>query len=98
IFASYAWTRSVRKEVFVLLGTALVSAVLAMVIMLLAPGNLTRMGVAALPVPSLFSFGLETLSYALQFVLDSFKVSPLPSFLAFFMPFLLFYGLDNSSL
>lgn len=97
ILACYLWTRSVRKEIFVLLGTALLSAVLAMIIMLLAPGNLTRMGVTALPVPSWFSFGMQTLTYALQFIVDSFKVSPLPSFLAFFMPFLLFYGLGNPS-
>jgi hypothetical protein len=97
LLACYLWTRDVRKQVFVLLGTALVSAVLAMIIMLLAPGNLTRMGVAELPVPSLFSFGLETLTFALQFLVDSFRVSPLPSFIAFFMPFLLFYGLGNPS-
>ncbi|HUE97955.1 MAG TPA: hypothetical protein VMN99_01805, partial [Anaerolineales bacterium] len=49
-------------------------------------------------IPDWFSFGTETFRYALQFILDSFKVSPLPSILAFFMPFLLFYGLRNPSL
>lgn len=91
----YLWTGSIRKEVFVPLGTALLSAVLAMLIMALAPGNLARMDVTSPPIPDWFSFGTETLVYALQFIPDSFKVSPLPSILAFFMPFLLFFGLRN---
>jgi hypothetical protein len=91
----YLWTRKIRKDVFLLLGTALVSAALSMLIMALSPGNPTRMHVTTLPMPDWFFLGIESLTYAVQFILDSFKVSPLPSILVFFMPFLLFYGLQK---
>jgi hypothetical protein len=96
--ALYLWTKNIRKDVFFLLGTALVSAVLSMLIMVLSPGNAVRMNVSTLPIPDWFFLGIESLTYAVQFILDSFKVSPLPSLLAFFTPFLLFYGLQNPSL
>ena len=97
-FALYLWTGSIRKDAFLLLGTALVSAVLSMLVMALSPGNATRMRVSTLPMPDWVFLGMEALTYAVQFILDSVKVAPLPSLLAFFMPLMLFYGLQNPSL
>ncbi len=81
-----------------MLGTALVSAILSMLTIALSPGNPARMNVMTLPMPDWFLLGTEALTYAVQFIVDSFKVSPLPSILAFFMPFLLFYSLQNAYL
>ncbi len=96
--ALYFGTRVIRRDVLLMLGTALVSAILSMLIMALSPGNPARMNVMTLPMPDWFLLGTEALTYAVQFILDSFKVSPLPSILAFVMPFLLFCGLQNAYL
>lgn len=93
--AIFLWRRNIRKEEFLLLGTGFVSAILSILIMSLSPGNLVRMKAPTLPMPDWFSLGIQTLTYTFQFILDSFKVSPLPSMLSFFMPFLLFCGLQN---
>ncbi|MGB8980834.1 MAG: DUF6056 family protein [Anaerolineales bacterium] len=91
----YLWRANLRQETLLLLGTALGSALLSMLLMLISPGNFARMDVSTPPMPDWFSLGIETFTYAIQSIVDSFRVSPLPSILAFFMPFLLFYGLQN---
>lgn len=95
LLAIYLWKRNIRKEALLLLGTGLVGAILSMLIMSLSPGNLVRMRASTIPMPDWFSLGIETLTYAIQFILDTFKVSPLPAILSFFIPFLLFYDLRN---
>jgi Family of unknown function (DUF6056) len=91
----YSWRRIASRSAFFLLGAGLLGATLSMIIMAFSPGNLVRMGVSTMPVPNMFSLGWETLIYVFQFVLNSLKVAPLPAILSFFMPFLLFYGLQN---
>lgn len=93
--ALFLWRRSIRKKQFLWLGISLAAAILSMLIMALSPGNLVRMKTSALPMPDWFFLGIETLTYAFQFILETFKVSPLPATLSFLMPFLLFCGLQN---
>lgn len=96
LFVLYLWKDKVRKEAFLLLGTGVISAVLSMLIMAIAPGNLVRMDVSEMPMPNLFALGIETLTYAVEFTVNNLRVSPLSALFAFFMPLLLFWGLWTS--
>jgi hypothetical protein len=98
LLACYWWRTKVRKEAFFLLATALTSAILSLVVVSLSPGNLVRLDATAPIMPDWFPLGDKSLTFAFQFIWDSFKVSPLPALLALLMPFLLFYGLPYAGL
>ncbi len=92
LFVLYIWRRSIAQKDFLMLSISLGSALLSMLVMALAPGNLVRMRVSTLPAPNLFALGVESLVYGLQFLFDTFKVTTLPAFLSFFIPLLLILG------
>jgi hypothetical protein len=94
-FIGYHYRTRLRPDAILLIASGLTSAILSLVVVSLSPGNLIRMDVTSPVMPEWFALGIQSLTYAFQFVWDSFKVAPLPSLLAFLVPFLLFYGLQH---
>ena len=81
------WRRAATTE-RALAGWILSGALLALLVMFLAPGNLIRLGAPPPSVPVLLA---RTLLYAFQFMLDTLKVVPLPCLFALLIPALLFH-------
>jgi hypothetical protein len=80
-----------RRAARALTAWALAGAVLALLVMFLAPGNSIRLGSPPPPFPALVS---RTLLYAFLFSLDTLKVVPLPCLFAALVPALLFFVLS----
>jgi hypothetical protein len=85
--ALWFWKRGASAE-RALAGWILSGALLALLVMFLAPGNSIRLGAPPPSVPVLLA---RTLLYAFQFMLDTLKVVPLPSLFVFLIPALLFH-------
>jgi len=89
--ALWIWGRDDRRAARALTAWALAGAMLALLVMFLAPGNSIRLGSPPPPLPALVS---RTLLYAFLFILDTLKVVPLPSLFALLIPALLFFTLS----
>ena len=88
---AWIWEKgSRRRPMLVLLGWDLAGGMLALFVMLAAPGNSFRIRAAK---PEILNLIYKTLIATLQFILDSFSIVPLPSIVSMVMPLLLFYGL-----
>jgi hypothetical protein len=87
--ALWIWARG-RRAALLLAAWTLSGALLALLVMFLAPGNSIRLGA---PPPALPLLAGRTLLYAFLFILDTLKVVPLPSAYALLVPALLFFAL-----
>lgn len=74
-----------RKELIIILGVSLASAVLSMLVMALAPGNGVRLNT---PTSNGILLGKETVTYSAQFIWLTLRTLPLPNAIAFAIPFL----------
>jgi hypothetical protein len=68
-------------------------AVLALVVMAISPANSFRLGTPPPAFPILIS---RSFSFGFDFILNSFRTLPLPTFFTAFTPFLIFYNLQTS--
>jgi hypothetical protein len=75
-----------RADILILLGVSLVSAILSMLVMALAPGNGVRLNT---PTSNIIILIKETLTYTSQFIWLTFRTLPLPSAVAMAAPFLI---------
>ncbi len=79
-----------RRPVLSLLGWTLAGALLALLVMALAPGNLSR---SQIHRPDFINLAYNTALYSGLFVSDTFRTLPLPTFFSIVIPFFLFYGM-----
>jgi hypothetical protein len=95
IFSAWFWMkRPTRGMALTLLSVSFTGAVLALVVMAISPANSFRLDNAVPPtIPVLFS---RAFGYGLEFILNSFRTLPLPTFFTVLMPFLIFYNLYAS--
>jgi len=83
-----------RRPAFVLLGWTLVGGLLALLVMALSPGNLTRSQVHR---PDVVNLVYNTILFAGLFIKDTFLSLPLPTFISVAISLFLFYGIFASS-
>ena len=89
--AVWIWEKgSRRRPAVMLLSWTLAGGLLALFVMLAAPGNSFRIRTAR---PELLILVYKTLLATFQFIVDSFSILPLPSIISIVIPLLLFYGL-----
>jgi hypothetical protein len=95
IFSAWVWMkRPTRGAALSLLIWSFAGAVLALVVMAIAPANSFRLGNTA-PPTFLILFS-RTFRYGFDFILNSFRTLPLPTLFTVLMPFLIFYNLYAS--
>jgi hypothetical protein len=94
-FSAWMWMkRPTRGVALSLLLWSFVGAVLALVVMAIAPANSFRLSNAVPPtLPVLIS---RTFRYGFEFILNSLRTLPLPTLFTVLMPFLVFYNLYAS--
>jgi hypothetical protein len=92
IFSTWVWMkRPMRGAALSLLIWSFAGAVLALVVMAIAPANSFRLSNAVPPtLPILFA---RTFRYGFDFILNSFRTLPLPTLFTVLIPFLIFYNL-----
>jgi hypothetical protein len=94
ILAAWLWINPTgRTERLWLLICALSGAMLALVMMAIAPANSLRLGDPPPALPLLISRSFE---YVFEFSLNSFKTLPLPTFFTVTIPFLIFVGMYSA--
>jgi len=90
LFSAWKWMGSpARPAALRLLAWSLGGALLALAVMFFSPGNERRLGT---PPPEFHILILRAFRHAVEFVLASTTVVPLPMFLSIVIPFLIFYG------
>jgi len=82
-----------RRPALILLGWTLAGGLLALLVMALSPGNLTRSQVHR---PDFINLVYNTVLYSGLFVSDTFLTLPLPTLFSIVIPFFLFYGIFAS--
>jgi len=92
VFTTWLWIkRPTRGTALSLLIWSFTGALLALVVMAIAPANAFRLNNAVPPTfPLLIS---RTFSYGFDFILNSFRTLPLPTLFTALIPFLIFYNL-----
>jgi hypothetical protein len=90
IAAVLLWDRSLaRRARLGILFWTLVGAVLALVILALAPANSLRLGT---PPPGLVELIVKTSRFPIEFIVDIFRSMPLSTLITFLLPAALFYA------
>ena len=79
-----------RRPALILLGWTLAGGLLALLVMVLSPGNLTR---SQMHRPDFMNLVYNTVLYSGLFVSDTFLTLPLPTLFSIAIPFFLFYGM-----
>jgi hypothetical protein len=96
IFCAWLWmNRPTRRTALTLLSVSFAGAVLALMVMAIAPANAFRLGNA--PPPTISILLSRTFQYGVDFILNSFRSLPLPTLFNILTPFLIFYHLYASS-
>ncbi len=91
--AAWKWmTPPTRSAALSLLGWSLTGAVLALLVMAIAPGNSFRLGN---PPPAFSILISRSFRYGVEFILNSFRTLPLPTLFTAAMPFFIFYNLHT---
>lgn len=92
IFSVWFWMKDPsRKTALTLLIWSFVGAVLALAVMALSPAHAFRLGSTPPPtIPILFA---RSFRYGVDFILNSFRTLPLPTFFTVLIPFLIFHNL-----
>ena len=95
IVSAWVWLKHPTRETALgLLLFPFTGAVLALVVMAIAPANSFRLGNAVPPtIPILISHSFR---FGFDFILNSFITLPLPTFFTALMPFLIFYNIYAS--
>ncbi|MEW6401821.1 MAG: DUF6056 family protein [Chloroflexota bacterium] len=95
LLAAWKWTppESPVSSLWIL-GVALAGAVAALVVMALAPANSLRLGDPPPAWPILIE---RSFRFAYEFMLNSFRTLPLPTFFTVLVPLIIFFGLHASS-
>jgi hypothetical protein len=95
IFSVWLWMkRPTRSTALTFLSVSFAGAVLALAAMAISPANSFRLENGVPPtIPVLFS---RAFGYGVEFILNSFRTLPLPTFFTVLMPFLIFYNLYAS--
>ena len=89
IFATWMWGRKeVRKPILVLLLWSFIGAVLALVVLALAPANSLRLD---RPPPGFFELINRILIFPLDFIIDTLRTRPTPTIISVMIPAMLFY-------
>ena len=82
-----------RSTALSLLGWSLAGAMLALLVMAIAPANSFRLGN---PPPAISILISRTFRYGVEFILNSFRTLPIPTLFTVAMPFFIFYNLHAS--
>ncbi len=94
--AAWKWmTPPTRKAALNLIGWSLAGAVLALLVMGLAPANYYRVSLGKEP-PTLTFLVIRSFQYGFNFVDNSFRTLPIPTFFTVAMPFFMFYNMYTS--
>jgi hypothetical protein len=94
IFCAWFWmTPPTRGAALSLLIGSFAGAVLALVVLAVSPANSFRLATPPPAFPLLIS---RSFRYGFEFILNSFRTLPLPTFFSVLMPFLIFYNLQAS--
>jgi hypothetical protein len=89
ICAVWWWgERRSRRSMLIVLSWSLAGALIALIVMAFAPANLLRLQTAP---PNLFELFSRTLLYPLEFIEDTLRTLPAPTFMSAAVPALLFY-------
>jgi hypothetical protein len=72
-----------RRSRVTLLFSTLAGAILALLILALAPANSLRLGT---PPPGIVELGLKSFGYPFEFIVDVFRSLPLPTLMTFLLP------------
>lgn len=89
IFGTWMWgRREVRKPILILLIWSFVGAVLALIVLALAPANSLRLD---RPPPGLFELLNRIVIFPLDFIIDTLQTRPTPTIVSVVMPATLFY-------
>jgi hypothetical protein len=89
IFATSIWGRwKTRKSTLILLVWSFVGAVLALVVLALAPANSLRLD---RPPPGLFELITRIITFPLDFIVDTLQTRPTPTIVSVMMPAMFFY-------
>lgn len=90
IAAAWWWSDvRYRKSVLMILGWSLLGALIALVVMAVAPANSIRM---TTPPPGLVELIKRIITYPVFFIVDTLRTLPLPTLVSILLPALLFYG------
>jgi Family of unknown function (DUF6056) len=93
--AVWLWEKGPRRRpALMLLGWTLGGGLLALVVLMAAPGNAFRFHPDR---PDLVGLIYKTFLTTVQFIFDSLSTLPVPVFVSIVIPFLLFYGLFAAS-
>ena len=94
--ATWKWmTPPTRSAALKLLGWSLAGAVLALLVMAIAPANYFRVSLGKAP-PALPFLITRSFQYGVNFIVNSFRTLPLPALFTMAMPFFIFYNLHAS--
>ncbi|MBL0344210.1 hypothetical protein [Candidatus Villigracilis affinis] len=94
--ATWKWmSPSTRSTALKMIGWSLAGAVLALLIMGLAPANYYRVSLGKEP-PTIFFLVIRSFQYGLNFIDNSFRTLPLPTLFTVAMPFFMFYNMYAS--
>ncbi|HKY55770.1 MAG TPA: DUF6056 family protein [Anaerolineales bacterium] len=89
IFATWIWGRGqFRKSTLILLLWSLAGALLALVVLALAPANSLRLG---RPPPGFLELVMRIFLFPVEFILDTLQTRPTPTIVSFVMAAVLFY-------
>ena len=89
IFGIWMWgKREIRKSVLILLIWSFIGAVLALVVLALAPANSLRLD---RPPPGLFELINRIIIFPIDFIIDTLRTRPTPTIVSVVMPAMLFY-------
>jgi hypothetical protein len=89
IFGTWMWgKREIRKSVRILLIWSFIGAVLALVVLALAPANSLRLD---RPPPGLFELINRIIIFPIDFIIDTLRTRPTPTIVSVVMPAILFY-------
>ena len=89
IFTTWIWgRRKFRRTTLILLLWSLAGAVLALVVLALAPANSLRLD---RPPPGFLELGSRILVFPYEFIVDTLRTRPVPTIVSVIMPALIFY-------
>ncbi|HET9910070.1 MAG TPA: DUF6056 family protein [Anaerolineales bacterium] len=89
IIWTWIWgNKNVRKPALILLAWSFVGAVLALIVLALAPANSLRLD---RPPPGLFELINRIIIYPFDFIVDTLRTRPTPTIISVMMPAILFY-------
>jgi hypothetical protein len=94
--SAWKWmTPPIRAAALKIIGWSLTGAVLALLVMAIAPANYFRVSLGKEP-PTLPFLVIRSFQYGVNFVVNSFRTLPIPTLFTAAMPFFIFYNMHAS--